>query len=468
LGSRAIVLGGLTALVLMAFGMGTVLAADYQDVKGNVCEGTFHVGGCSEWGTHVTGSDNVALGDGMMPLLKKGSGNVALSPGALGGNHEGNDNIALGVNALSENLTGSNNVALGLDALVSNEGSNNVATGSEALFHNTTGEYNVASGLKALFNNKAGFDNIAFGAEALFSNTEGHRNLASGFEALFANTTGNENVADGVLALAKNTTGSANVALGGSAGKNLTTGSRNVDVANEGVEAEEGTTRIGTEGKQTKAFIAGIFPTEVSGCFVQVTKEGQLGCNPTGEAKEGKEGKQGAPGAEGKEGKEGKQGAPGAEGKEGKEGKTGATGPAGPAGNAAIATFASFEDVPSGHCLNYTDIGDPGAASCPVKTTGFSSGHLLAGPTPANGATVSNMYVDSNAKVSGKDTALVTVIDNTTGATLLSCTVESTNKNSCSNTGTSGLVAAGDNIEVKLTATGSSGNYKDWRVRFRY
>jgi hypothetical protein len=457
--------GGLMALVLMAFGTGTVLAADYQDVKGNVCEGTFHVGGCSEWGTHVTGSDNVALGDGMMPLLKKGSGNVALSSGALGGNHEGSNNIALGVNALSENLTGSNNVALGLDALILNEGSNNVATGSEALFHNTTGEYNVASGLKTLFNNKAGFDNIAFGAEALFSNTEGHRNLASGFEALFANTTGNENVADGVLALTKNTTGSANVALGASAGKNLTIGSHNVDIANEGVEAEEGTTRIGTEGKQTKAFIAGISATEVSGCFVQVTKEGQLGCNPTGEAKEGKEGKQGPAGAEGKEGKEGKEGP---SGKEGKEGKSGAIGPAGPAGNAAIATFASFEDVPSGHCLDYTEVGDPGAASCPGKTTGFSSGRLLAGPTPANGATVSNMYVDSNAKVSGKDTVLVAVIDNTTGATLLSCTVESTSKSSCSNTGTSGPVAAGENIEVRLTATGSSGNYKDWRVRFRY
>jgi hypothetical protein len=44
---------------------------------------------------------------------------------------------------------------------------------------------------------------------------------------------------------------------------------------------------------------------------------------------------------------------------------------------------------------------------------------LLAGPTPANGATVTNLYADSNATVKGSDTALVAVIDNTTGATRL-------------------------------------------------
>src|SRR6202022_3002249 len=95
-------------------------------------------------------------------------------------------------------------------------------------------------------------------------------------------------------------------------------------------------------------------------------------------------------------------------------------------------------------------------------------GLLLAGPTPANGATVSNLYVDSNASLNGSDTVLVAVIDNTTGATLLSCTATKASKGSCSNTGSSGPVAPGENIEVKVTATGSSGNNKQWRVRFRY
>jgi hypothetical protein len=81
---------------------------------------------------------------------------------------------------------------------------------------------------------------------------------------------------------------------------------------------------------------------------------------------------------------------------------------------------------------------------------------------------VSNLYADSNAVVSGTDTVLVAVIDNTTGATLLSCTVNSTTKSSCSNSSGSGSAAAGDNIEVKLTATGTSGNSKLWRVTFRF
>ena len=81
---------------------------------------------------------------------------------------------------------------------------------------------------------------------------------------------------------------------------------------------------------------------------------------------------------------------------------------------------------------------------------------------------MTNLYADTNATVTGTDSVLVAVIDNTTGATLLSCTVNKTNKNSCSNTSGSGSAAAGDNIEVKLTAAGSSCNNKQWRVRFRY
>jgi hypothetical protein len=55
--------------------------------------------------------------------------------------------------------------------------------------------------------------------------------------------------------------------------------------------------------------------------------------------------------------------------------------------------------------------------------------------------------------VTGKDTATVTVIDNTTGETLLSCTVNSTTKDYCSNTGASLPVTPGHRIEVKVTAT---------------
>jgi hypothetical protein len=66
------------------------------------------------------------------------------------------------------------------------------------------------------------------------------------------------------------------------------------------------------------------------------------------------------------------------------------------------------------------------------------------------------------------ESALVSVIDNTTGATLISCTVTSTSNHSCSNTKESGSAAPGDNIEVRVTASGSNCNNKQWRVRFRY
>ena len=81
---------------------------------------------------------------------------------------------------------------------------------------------------------------------------------------------------------------------------------------------------------------------------------------------------------------------------------------------------------------------------------------------------MTNLYADTNATVTGTDAVLVSVIDNSTGATLLSCTVDSTTVNHCSNTTESGSAAAGENIQVKVTASGSSGNGKSWRVRFRY
>jgi hypothetical protein len=81
---------------------------------------------------------------------------------------------------------------------------------------------------------------------------------------------------------------------------------------------------------------------------------------------------------------------------------------------------------------------------------------------------VADLYADTNATVTGTDTVLVAVIDNTTSTQLLSCTVNSTNVNHCGNGTGSGSAAAGDNIEVKLTISGESGTKKSWRVRFRY
>jgi hypothetical protein len=105
------------------------------------------------------------------------------------------------------------------------------------------------------------------------------------------------------------------------------------------VAGDNETIRIGSEGFETRAFMAGIHSTPISGCTVQVTEAGQLGCNPA------------AGGA---------TGPTGATGATGETGATGATGATGPAGKAAIATFASFSGVPSGKCLNYTELAGQG------------------------------------------------------------------------------------------------------------
>jgi hypothetical protein len=70
--------------------------------------------------------------------------------------------------------------------------------------------------------------------------------------------------------------------------------------------------------------------------------------------------------------------------------------------------------------------------------------------------------------VNGSDTAVVSVIDNTTGTTLLSCTVDSTTVNHCFDSSDTGSAAAGDNLEVEIGVNGTSGDNAFWRVTFRY
>jgi hypothetical protein len=189
----------------------------------------------------------------------------------------------------------------------------------------------------------------------------------------------------------------------------------------------------------------------------------------------GATGVQGPTGPTGPEGAKGTTGATGPTGKEGAKGTTGATGPqgaTGPAGSAAVATFASAQGVANGNCLNYTMVAGPGNGYCPAKTTGFSFSPLLAG-MPDNGGQVSNLYAETNATVSSGDTATVTVIDNTSGAALLSCIVTSTSKGVCSNAATATTAAGpGDRLEVQVTNTSPkkiwSCNNKEWSVRFRY
>ena len=260
--------------------------------------------------------ENTAEGDGALFSLTTGVDNTATGFQALYSNTTGDQNAAVGDSALYSNTTGFNNTAIGAFALFSNTtGILNTATGDETLFSNTTGDRNTATGYAALYGNTtgarntadgnaalafntAGNDNTATGRLALFSNTTGNNNTAdgrntllnntigsdntaTGMAALSENTTGNVNTATGRFALGNNTTGTDNIAVGYQAGINLTTGSNNIDIGNVGVAGESTTIRIGTQGTQTKTFIAGISVTGVMGTAVKINSSGQLGVAPS-------------------------------------------------------------------------------------------------------------------------------------------------------------------------------------------
>jgi hypothetical protein len=210
-----------------------------------------------------------------------GSNNTATGYAALNANTTGVANTATGQGALNANTTGDSNTATGINALLSNTtGGGNTAMGAVALGANTSGSENTATGAGALTANTTGFDNTATGLNALFSNTMGVANTGDGQGALNANTTGGGNTASGHEALFSNTTGSGNIALGDSAGWDLTAGDFNIYIGNRGVAAESNSIRIGTQGTQTRTFIAGIAGTAVNGRPVMINGNGQLGTPP--------------------------------------------------------------------------------------------------------------------------------------------------------------------------------------------
>ena len=120
--------------------------------------------------------------------------------------------------------------------------------------------------------------NTAVGLNALSEATSSFECTAVGSSALERNTTGFGNTALGANALKGNTTGADNIALGADAGRSLTTGSDNIDIGNEGVAGEANTIRIGTSGRQTASYIAGISgQTSSNGVAVLVNTDGKLG-----------------------------------------------------------------------------------------------------------------------------------------------------------------------------------------------
>jgi hypothetical protein len=286
----------LSALVLVCFAVLPKAQAVNPTPDGLYPGANTAEGGSGALFSLTTGTNNTAIGSQALFSLAGGSQNTAVGAQALK-NNVADMNTAIGFQALVKNTAGDNNTATGWRALFQNTAgdfntadgafalfsnrtaSANTANGFAALASNTTGGDNTATGFDALVTNTTGGENTAIGESSLTFNTTGSRNTANGRGALNSNTTADENTAMGVDALARNSIGNSNIALGASAGVNLTTGDNNIDIGNEGVPEEASTIRIGTQGTQTKTFIAGISGVNEGGTISQVfiNTNGQLG-----------------------------------------------------------------------------------------------------------------------------------------------------------------------------------------------
>ncbi len=251
----------------------------------NNTDGNFNTAVGSQALLFNTGSANTAIGASALTANTSGQQNTAIGSQSLSGNATGNENIALGYATIASNITGSNNVAVGNEVLNANTtGNSNVAIGHQALTVNQTGESNVAVGFQAL-QNSATSQSTAIGFQALQQQTTGQLNTAVGSLALSLNTSGQFNVAIGQSTLFFNTTGSNNVAVGSSAGGNASASNNSIFIGNTGQTGNSATIKIGTEGTQDSAYIAGIAGATVTGAGTTAvninTTTGQLGITPS-------------------------------------------------------------------------------------------------------------------------------------------------------------------------------------------
>jgi hypothetical protein len=210
---------------------------------------------------------NVAAGPTQFPALTDGDSNTAVGQGSLAAVTTGSANTAVGQLSLENTDTGDINTAVGTSALLSNEqGEGNSALGNGALENNKSGDNNSAVGEGAVASVTTNVGNVGVGADAL-TDAEGDANTALGTSAF------------GVL-----TTGTRNIGIGDQAGLKLASGENNIYLGSQGPASaqptnEDGTIRIGTQGTQDAAFMAGISGVAPPGKTtpVQVNPDGQLG-----------------------------------------------------------------------------------------------------------------------------------------------------------------------------------------------
>jgi hypothetical protein len=127
--------------------------------------------------------------------------------------------------------------------------------------------------------------------------------------------------------------------------------------------------------------------------------------------------------------------------------------------------------VANGECIEFAALGTCNNGNCPAAVTPYAYSNdtkFLTGPLASTGATVSGLVAVTDRAITGTNTATVDVIDNTTGLSVLFCTINTTTSFSvaaCQNAG-SVAVPAGHYLQVRITYSGAP--QSQWRVTFRY
>ncbi len=220
----------------------------------------------------TSGFGNTAIGDRALSSTTTANYSTAVGIGALRNHAGAGSNTAIGAGSLEYGVdAGAQNTGVGLVTLRYNEGSQNTAVGNAALYYNDTGDANSAIGASALLGNTTGGSNTGLGRTTLASNTTGSFNHAIGRSVLFNLDGGSYNIAIGHLS-------DPSPPYWACAGCNLTAGDHNILLANAGVNGDAGTIRIGNSTDHSKAFMAGIHNTGITGVHaVYVDANGQLG-----------------------------------------------------------------------------------------------------------------------------------------------------------------------------------------------
>jgi hypothetical protein len=233
---------------------------------------------------HNVNFDNTGLGFNALSGVVTGEGNTAIGYGTLPQITIGSRNTGVGSISSALMTTSSDNTAIGYHSLagVSSSSGSNTAVGSLALVNLASGSSNTAVGYSSMLNNAGGVSNVAVGRSSLqgAASSGGDWNVALGSDTMLANANGSNNVAVGGVSLASNVNGARNVAVGYRSGVFPSASSDSIFIGNEGISNDTTTIKIGTQGTQTSAFIAGIRGATAApndAIPVLISSNGQLG-----------------------------------------------------------------------------------------------------------------------------------------------------------------------------------------------